>query len=72
MHIDSIFELVGGLHLVASAPAQIDHAVSSLLDTYHVQRTALGHCTGERAFAILKNRLGENYRYAGTGEVLGI
>jgi 7,8-dihydropterin-6-yl-methyl-4-(beta-D-ribofuranosyl)aminobenzene 5'-phosphate synthase len=71
-HTGSIFELVGGLHLVVSTPSQIDHTVSALLDTYHVQRTALGHCTGEKTFAILQKRLGENYRYAGVGEVLGL
>jgi 7,8-dihydropterin-6-yl-methyl-4-(beta-D-ribofuranosyl)aminobenzene 5'-phosphate synthase len=69
-HASSIFELVGGLHLVVSTPSQIDQTVSALLDTYHVQRTALGHCTGEKTFAILQKRLGENYRYAGVGEVL--
>jgi 7,8-dihydropterin-6-yl-methyl-4-(beta-D-ribofuranosyl)aminobenzene 5'-phosphate synthase len=71
-HAGSIFELVGGLHLVVSSPTQIDHTVSALLDTYHVQRTALGHCTGEKTFAILQKRLGDNYRYAGVGEVLGL
>jgi 7,8-dihydropterin-6-yl-methyl-4-(beta-D-ribofuranosyl)aminobenzene 5'-phosphate synthase len=71
-HTSSIFELVGGLHLVVSTPSQIDQTVSALLDTYHVQRTALGHCTGEKTFAILQKRLGENYRYAGVGEVLGL
>jgi len=71
-HTKSIFELVGGLHLVVSTPDQIDHAVSALRDTYHVQRTALGHCTGEKTFAILRKRLGENYLYAGVGEVLGL
>jgi 7,8-dihydropterin-6-yl-methyl-4-(beta-D-ribofuranosyl)aminobenzene 5'-phosphate synthase len=71
-HTSSIFELVGGLHLVVSTPSQIDDTVSALLDTYHVQRTALGHCTGEKTFAILQKRLGENYRYAGVGEVLGL
>jgi 7,8-dihydropterin-6-yl-methyl-4-(beta-D-ribofuranosyl)aminobenzene 5'-phosphate synthase len=65
-------EVVGGLHLVVSTPSQIDQVVSSLLDTYHIQRTALGHCTGEKTFAILQQRLGTNYRYAGVGEVLGL
>jgi 7,8-dihydropterin-6-yl-methyl-4-(beta-D-ribofuranosyl)aminobenzene 5'-phosphate synthase len=72
MHSSSIFEVVGGLHLVVSTPSQIDQVVSSLLDTYHSQRTALGHCTGEKTFAILQQRLGTNYRYAGVGEVLGL
>jgi 7,8-dihydropterin-6-yl-methyl-4-(beta-D-ribofuranosyl)aminobenzene 5'-phosphate synthase len=57
--------------MVVSTPSQIDHAVSALLDTYHVQRTALGHCTGEKTYAILQKRLGANYRYAGVGGVLG-
>jgi 7,8-dihydropterin-6-yl-methyl-4-(beta-D-ribofuranosyl)aminobenzene 5'-phosphate synthase len=71
-HTSSILELVGGLHLVVSTPSQIDHTVSALLDTYHVQRTALGHCTGEKTFATLQKRLGKNYRYAGLGEVLAL
>ena len=70
MHVSSIMEVIGGLHLVVSSPNQIDHTVSTLLDTYHVQRAAVGHCTGEITFALLQKRLGDAYLYAGVGEVL--
>jgi len=36
----------------------------------HVQRTALGHWTGERTFALMQERLGDQDLYAGVGEVL--
>lgn len=70
MHTSSILELIGGLHLVVSTPDQINQSASTLLDTYHVRRTALGHCTGERTFGLLQRRLGKEYLYAGVGEVL--
>lgn len=66
----SVYELIGGLHLVVSTPAQISHTVTELLNTYNVQRTALGHCTGEHTFALMQKRLGREYLYAGVGEIL--
>lgn len=66
----SIYEVIGGLHLVVSKPADVDHIVAELLTTYHVQRTALGHCTGEHTFALMQKRLGKEYLYAGVGEIL--
>jgi 7,8-dihydropterin-6-yl-methyl-4-(beta-D-ribofuranosyl)aminobenzene 5'-phosphate synthase len=69
-HQPNVYELIGGVHLAGATLARIDHTISELLDTYHVQRTALGHCSGERTFALVQKRFGDDYLYAGVGEVL--
>lgn len=67
--IEHVYEVIGGMHLAVSTPDQIDHTISELLSHYRVQRMAPGHCTGERAFALIQRLLGRNYIYAGVGEV---
>ena len=69
-HRAEVFEVIGGMHLLLSTPAQIDHVVSELVDRYHVQRVAPGHCTGEHVFAVFEKRFGKEYLYAGVGEVV--
>lgn len=59
--------LFGGLHLVTTSPEEIDALTQDLKATWKVQRIAVGHCTGELAFARLKKAFGENYVYAGLG-----
>jgi len=59
--------LFGGLHLVTTPLDEIDLLVENLKTKWKVQRIALGHCTGEPAFARLKKAYGENYLYAGLG-----
>jgi len=62
----------GGLHLVAANDTQIGEVVTSLHDTWKVDYVALGHCTGEPAFAAFKRAFGERYLYAGLGAQLKI
>lgn len=63
-HVHIIF---GGLHLVRTPPEDIDALVQRLKNTWHVEKIAAGHCTGEPAFLRLQKAYGENYVYAGLG-----
>jgi 7,8-dihydropterin-6-yl-methyl-4-(beta-D-ribofuranosyl)aminobenzene 5'-phosphate synthase len=65
-----VYMLLGGLHLVEDSREQITHTLSILANQYHVQKMAVGHCTGELAFALIHEKWGENDLYAGLGEVL--
>ncbi|MBZ5667221.1 MAG: MBL fold metallo-hydrolase [Acidobacteriia bacterium] len=70
IHRSEVYEVIGGMHLLLSSPARVEHIVSELVDRYHVQRVAPGHCTGELVFAVLEKRFGKEYVYAGVAEVL--
>jgi 7,8-dihydropterin-6-yl-methyl-4-(beta-D-ribofuranosyl)aminobenzene 5'-phosphate synthase len=67
-----IHVIAGGLHLVTTSDADIETIVGTLHDTLKVEYVAPGHCTGEPAFAALKNAFGDRYLYAGLGSVLEI
>jgi 7,8-dihydropterin-6-yl-methyl-4-(beta-D-ribofuranosyl)aminobenzene 5'-phosphate synthase len=62
--------IAGGLHLVVAPDSMIEKVVASLKDTWKVDWIAPGHCTGEPAFAALKEAFGDRYLYAGLGTVL--
>ena len=64
--------VVGGLHLVTTAQAEIERSALALRDEWEVRRIAPGHCTGEIAFALLQRTFGEHYGYAGVGEVIDL
>ena len=64
--------LMGGLHLVTTAPAEVEGLAERLADRWRVQRVAAGHCTGEHAFAILRRRFGAGFVHAGIGSVVAI
>ena len=59
--------LFGGLHLVASPDSVIGPLVQRLHQLWHIPQVAPGHCTGEPAFAALREEYGSNYVYAGLG-----
>jgi 7,8-dihydropterin-6-yl-methyl-4-(beta-D-ribofuranosyl)aminobenzene 5'-phosphate synthase len=59
--------LLGGLHLVKTSDDEIDRLASALHDKWKIDRVAPGHCTGEPAFAKLKQVFGDSYLYAGLG-----
>jgi 7,8-dihydropterin-6-yl-methyl-4-(beta-D-ribofuranosyl)aminobenzene 5'-phosphate synthase len=59
--------LLGGLHLVKTPDAEIERLASALHDKWKIDRIAPGHCTGEPAFAKLKQVFGDSYLYAGLG-----
>jgi 7,8-dihydropterin-6-yl-methyl-4-(beta-D-ribofuranosyl)aminobenzene 5'-phosphate synthase len=64
--------IAGGFHLVTASDGDIEKIVVTLHDTFKVEYVAPGHCTGEPAFAALKNAFGGRYLYAGVGSVLEI
>ena len=49
---------------------QIARVATALHDTWHVERLAPGHCSGEPTFAHFKKVWGTNYVYAGVGTVI--
>ena len=59
--------LLGGLHLVKTPDAEIERLANALHDKWKIDRIAPGHCTGEPAFAKLKQIFGDSYLYAGLG-----
>jgi len=44
--------------------------VTALHDKWKVDCVALGHCTGEPAFAAFQRAFGVHYNYAGLGSVI--
>jgi 7,8-dihydropterin-6-yl-methyl-4-(beta-D-ribofuranosyl)aminobenzene 5'-phosphate synthase len=66
--IDKPVHLVfGGLHLLPAAPDEISRIATALRDDWKVEWIAPVHCTGEPAFALLKESFGDRYVYAGLG-----
>jgi 7,8-dihydropterin-6-yl-methyl-4-(beta-D-ribofuranosyl)aminobenzene 5'-phosphate synthase len=65
-----VYMLFGGLHLVQDTDEQINGTLDVLEKTNKVQRIAVGHCTGERAFYLIQQRWEKNDLYAGLGETV--
>jgi 7,8-dihydropterin-6-yl-methyl-4-(beta-D-ribofuranosyl)aminobenzene 5'-phosphate synthase len=64
--------LLGGLHLVKTPDADIERLAHVLHDKWKINRIAPGHCTGEPAFAKLRQVFGDSYLYAGIGSHVDI
>lgn len=62
--------IFGGLHLVATADAEVERIALALRDRFRLDLIAPGHCTGEPAFAALRRVFATRYRYAGLGETI--
>jgi hypothetical protein len=62
--------VVGGTHLLPAKDDQIKAIATSLHDTWKVNFLAPTHCTGEPAFAALKQTFGDRYLYAGLGTTI--
>ena len=58
---------LGGTHLLPAKDDQISSIAVSLRDNWNVRYVAPVHCTGEPAFAILKETFSDRYIYAGLG-----
>lgn len=69
---DHVHEILGGLHLVATADPEIERIASSLRDHWRLDLIAPGHCTGEPAFDALSRAFGDRYVYAGLGTVVAL
>src|SRR4030095_1792278 len=59
--------VLGGTPLLPANDDQIRSTAASLRDNWNVRFIAPVHCTGEPAFAILKESFGDRYLYAGLG-----
>ena len=59
--------VLGGLHLLPAKDDQIKAIAAFLHDDAKVGFVAPAHCTGEPAFAILKESFGDKYVYTGLG-----
>jgi 7,8-dihydropterin-6-yl-methyl-4-(beta-D-ribofuranosyl)aminobenzene 5'-phosphate synthase len=66
----SIHLILGGTHLLPAKDDQIKAIAASLHDQWKVDFIAPVHCTGEPAFAILKESFGDKYVYAGLGSTV--
>ncbi len=62
--------VIGGTHLLAASNEDIRRVAVSLRDDWKVAWIAPVHCTGEPAFAILKEMFGARYLYSGLGTTL--
>jgi len=62
--------ILGGLHLLPANGDQIKSIAASLHDTWKVDFIAPSHCTGEPAFAALKQTFADKYVYAGLGSTV--
>jgi len=67
-----VYAIVGGLHLVTTPDSEIARIVTALHDKWKVDCVALGHCTGEPAFAAFQRAFGAHYNYAGLGSVIDL
>ncbi len=67
-----VYMLLGGLHLVKTSDVDIERVANVLHDKWKIDRIAPGHCTGEPAFAKLKQVFGDSYLYAGLGSRVDI
>jgi len=64
--------LFGGLHLVTTPDSVIGPLVARLHRVWHITQMAPGHCTGEPAFAALRQEYGPDYIYAGLGKTISL
>ena len=67
---DLTLYLIGGLHLLPADDAEIRRIARALRDRWQVEWVAPAHCTGEPAFAILKEIFADRYLFAGLGATL--
>jgi 7,8-dihydropterin-6-yl-methyl-4-(beta-D-ribofuranosyl)aminobenzene 5'-phosphate synthase len=64
--------VIGGLHLLPAKDDQIKAITASLHETWKIEYLAPAHCTGEPAFAALKEAFGDHYVYAGLGTTVNL
>lgn len=64
-----IYALVGGFHLYKSSDEEVK-ALADRIKKTGIEKIYTGHCTGEKAFGILKNELGDNAQQLHVGLVI--
>ena len=65
---DKVLCIFGGLHLVLTKEPEIRRVINVLRNDWNVENIAPGHCTGEPAFAAIREIFGERCLFAGLGE----
>lgn len=55
---EKIYALIGGFHLYKASETDVRNLAQRIENT-GIEKIYTGHCTGEKAFAILKNELGD-------------
>ena len=68
---EKLYALIGGFHMKGRKEADV-RAFAERLSECQVEHIYTGHCTGDKAFAILQEMLGEKVHYFETGTVLEI
>lgn len=68
---EKIYAVIGGFHLFAWSETQV-RQLCERLRTLEVEHIYTGHCTGKRAYDIIKEELGEKVDALSTGKVLEI
>ena len=63
---EAIYALIGGFHLYNKTEEEV-RAFASRLKNCGVEHLLTGHCTGEEAFRILREELGEKVQYFSVG-----
>jgi len=61
-----VYAYVGGLHLYKLTDAELE-VLADELRSSGISQILTGHCTGEHAFAFLRQRLGDRIRQLSVG-----
>src|ERR1700693_4715447 len=64
--------VIGGTHLLPAKDDEIQRISTAVPEPGKGVSIAPGHCTGEPAFAVLKQTFGDRYLYAGLGTTLAL
>jgi 7,8-dihydropterin-6-yl-methyl-4-(beta-D-ribofuranosyl)aminobenzene 5'-phosphate synthase len=64
--VEPIHAVIGGTHLIAASPQQVDLTIAELL-SFDIQRLGACHCTGLPASAMLAQTFGERFFFNNAG-----
>lgn len=68
---EPIHTVIGGTHLFAAGPEQLDESIA-WLEKLDVARIGVSHCTGQTAAAVMHQRLGERFFFATAGTAISL
>ena len=73
---ETVVSVIGGFHLMgipllknsmSVSPAEAEQIAKEILD-YDIRKTYTMHCTGPKAYAIMKNVMGDRLDYLASGD----
>lgn len=67
----NIYALIGGFHLYKSSDEDVKALAERIEDT-GIEKIITGHCTGDKAFRLLKDRLGDKAEQFYVGKIIEI